>query len=348
MSREIPTDARRNHFVLNFFAIVLAVAVLYFARIIFEPVAFMLFAMALVWPLQSALEARLPKPIALTLTILAALAVITIFALAIIWSIGEVGNWILENTARLQTLYTRCTEWLEGYGFVIMDIFKGVDATWLVGPVRAVANQLSYFVAFSIIVFLLIMFGLMEFDDFRAKIDSLDSRLHGWSISETSRQIAKKIRTYMLIRTLSSLVTGLAVFVFTFSMGLELAAAWGIISFVLNYIPYIGPLIAVAVPVAFSMVQFESWQAVVLLFGGLYLIQFLIGNYLEPLVAGATLEISPLILLCAFFFWDFLWGIPGAFIGLPVTIALFTICEQNPSTRWIAKLLATPRGKLGS
>lgn len=347
MSREIPVDdTKRNHFVLNFFAIVLAIAVLYYARAVFEPIAFMLFAMALVWPLQSALEARMPKPAALILTILSALAVMTIFALAIVWSIGEVGSWVLANGSRLQTLYTRCTEWLDGYGFHTLDIFGGVNATWLIGPVRAIADQLTYFAAFFIIVLLLIMFALVEFDNFKAKIDTLDSKLDGWSISETSSRIAKKIRTYMLIRTLSSLVTGLAVFLFTYFVGLELAAAWGIIAFVLNYIPYIGTLIAVVVPVAFSMVQFDSWQAVVFLFLGLYLIQFFIGTYLEPLVAGATFEISPLILLCAFFFWDFLWGIPGAFIGLPMTIALFTICEQNPSTRWIARLLATPRTKL--
>jgi predicted PurR-regulated permease PerM len=86
----------------------------------------------------------------------------------------------------------------------------------------------------------------------------------------------------MLIRTLASVLTGLAVFVFTFSIGLELAIAWGVISFVLNYIPYTGPLIAVAFPVVFANAQFESWQMAVFIFGGLYTIQFLTGNYLEP------------------------------------------------------------------
>jgi predicted PurR-regulated permease PerM len=136
---------------------------------------------------------------------------------------------------------------------------------------------------------------------------------------ETSGQIAKKIRKYMLIRTVASAVTGLAVFVFTLSIGLDLAVAWGIISFVLNYIPYVGPLVAVILPVIFATAQFESWQMAALIFGSLYLIQFVIGSYLEPM----------------------LWGMPGAFIGLPVTIALFTIWEQNPSTRWIANLMST-------
>src|SRR5262249_6663783 len=117
--------------------------------------------------------------------------------------------------------------------------------------------------------------------------------------------------------------------------------AWGIISFVLNYIPYIGPLVAVMFPVLFANVQFESWQMAVIIFGGLYTIQSLIGNYLEPVIAGKTLAISPFVMLVAFFTWGFLWGIPGAFIGLPVTIAIFTVCERNPSSRRIARLLST-------
>ena len=164
--------------------------------------------------------------------------------------------------------------------------------------------------------------------------------MSGWSLLETSGRIAEKIRKYMLIRTLASVVTGLAVFLFTLAIGLDLAIAWGVISFVLNYIPYVGPLVAVIFPVIFATAQFESWQMVAFIFGSLYLIQFVIGNYLEPLLTGTALAISPLVMLVAFVIWDFLWGMPGAFIGLPLTIALFTVWDQNPSTRWIANLMA--------
>ena len=73
---------------------------------------------------------------------------------------------------------------------------------------------------------------------------------------------------------------------------------------------------------------------------GLFAIQFAIGNYLEPLVAGKALAISPLAVVFAVFFWSFLWGIPGAFIGVPITIAILTLCKHYPSTRWIATLLS--------
>ena len=109
----------------------------------------------------------------------------------------------------------------------------------------------------------------------------------------------------------------------------------------MNYIPYIGPLVAVILPVIFAAAQFESWQMAAIIFGSLYLIQFVIGSYLEPMLTGTALAISPFVMLFAFLVWDFLWGMPGAFIGLPVTIALFTIWEQNPSTRWIANLMST-------
>jgi AI-2 transport protein TqsA len=73
---------------------------------------------------------------------------------------------------------------------------------------------------------------------------------------------------------------------------------------------------------------------------GLSVIQFAIGSYIEPRLAGATLAISPFMVLFAVFFWSFLWGIPGAFIGVPVTIAILTICEQYAASRWVPTLLS--------
>ena len=330
----------RDRFVSALLAGVLVFAALYFGRIVLEPVAFVLFAMALVEPFQTAVTVRMGKPIALTLTILLTLLVLAILVLAIIWSIGDVVHWGLANVERFQSLYLRATQWLEGHDLFIMDL-SSLNSSSFVGVFQAVAVQVNYFMGFALVVFLFLMFGLAEMDDFKIKLAALDKKMTGWSLLETSGQIAKKIRKYMLIRTLASVVTGVAVFLFTLSIGLDLAVAWGVISFVLNYIPYVGPLVAVILPVIFATVQFESWQMAAVIFGSLYLIQFVIGSYLEPMLTGTALAISPFVMLFAFLIWDFLWGMPGAFIGLPVTIVLFTVWEQNPSTRWIAKLMST-------
>jgi predicted PurR-regulated permease PerM len=181
-----------------------SLAALYFARVVFEPIAFMLFALALVWPFQTALEDRMPRPAALTLTILLTLVVISLFAFAIVWSVSEVAHWFIENAQRLHTQYERTAKWLEGHEIFVTDLFKAFDASWLIGPFRSVVYQLNYFVAFSVVVFLFLMFGLLEFENFKTKIESLDEKLQGWSLIQTCAQIAKNIRKYMFIRTLAS------------------------------------------------------------------------------------------------------------------------------------------------
>jgi predicted PurR-regulated permease PerM len=307
---------------------------------VFEPIAFALFGMAIVWPFHKAIESRMPTPIALILTVILTLFAIFVLASAIIWSTGEIAHWIFANVARFQSLYMRTTQWLEGHGIFVTEGLGQYDVRTFIGIVQGVAMGVNYFIGFCVVVFLLLTFGLVELKVFRIRLEELQSTV-SWNILETVDEIARRVRKYMLIRTLASVVTGLAVFAFAFLMGLDLAIEWGVISFVLNYIPYIGTLIAVVFPVLFATAQFQSWPMAIVIFGGLYTIQFLIGSYFEPLITGKALSISPFVMLVAFFFWAFLWGIPGAFVGLPVTIALFTIGEQNPSSRWIVRLLST-------
>jgi predicted PurR-regulated permease PerM len=74
-------------------------------------------------------------------------------------------------------------------------------------------------------------------------------------------------------------------------------------------------------------------------FACLNIIQFVIGSYVEPRVSGSALAISPFIVLFSVFFWTYLWGLFGAFIGVPITIALLTFCAQHRSSRWLADIL---------
>lgn len=144
----------------------------------------------------------------------------------------------------------------------------------------------------------------------------------------------------MLVRSLMSITTGAFVCGFAYILGLDLALEWGVIAFALNYIPFIGPLIATVLPTLFAIAQFGSWQMGVAVFLGMNLIQFVLGSYIEPRIAGSALAISPFMVLFAVFFWSFLWGFPGAFIGVPILIAFASFCEQHPSSQWMAHLLS--------
>jgi predicted PurR-regulated permease PerM len=148
----------------------------------------------------------------------------------------------------------------------------------------------------------------------------------------------------MLVRTQMSLLTGLLVWGFAHLVGLELAGEWGVIAFTLNYVPFIGPLVATVFPTALALVQFDSWQSALLVFACLNVFQSVVGSYIEPRVSGSALSISPSLVLFAVFFWTYLWGLFGSVIGVPITIAILTFCAEHPSSQWLSDLLSAESG----
>ena len=116
--------------------------------------------------------------------------------------------------------------------------------------------------------------------------------------------------------------------------------------FTLNYIPFIGPFIATVFPTLYALAQFEAWQSALLVFACLNIIQFVIGSYIEPRVAGNALSISPFTVLFSVFFWTYLWGLFGAFIGVPIAIAIITFCAAHPTSNWVAILLGASEKRM--
>ena len=319
--------------------IILVAAALCLARSVFAPLAFALFMMAIVWPIQLGLEKRLPQVVALILTLTATVVVVGAFASMVAWAFSVVAEWMINHFPRFQALYLEWTQWLEEHDiFVLGHLTEHFDAKWLLAFFQTVAGHVNKTVGFALLVFVFMMLALLETGGLQQKLASLGDREELRELSQAGDEIATKFRKYMVVRTLMSAMTGVAVWGVALAAGLEPAAAWGIIAFALNYIPFIGPFVATILPTLFAMAQFDSWQSVVIFFFVLTAIQFVIGNYLEPLIAGAALAISPLAVVLAVFLWSFLWGIPGAFIGLPINIAILTLCEHFESTRWIAAL----------
>jgi predicted PurR-regulated permease PerM len=135
-------------------------------------------------------------------------------------------------------------------------------------------------------------------------------------------------------------VTGLLIYAFARAVGLDLAAEWGVLAFVLNYIPFLGSLVATLLPTAFAALQFGDWVFAATVFVAVQGIQFLTGSYIEPRLAGRSLALSPFMVLLAVFLGALVWGLPGAFIGVPVLIAVVTLCEQFEGSRFAAKLMS--------
>jgi predicted PurR-regulated permease PerM len=326
---------------LTLCATILVVGAFYLARSVVAPIAFALFIIAIVWPLQRILQTRIPKLLALTITTLVTLVVIAAVGSLVVWGVTRAGHWLIANGARFQMLYSEARAWLEGHGLYAAGLVaEHFNVSWLVRAFQEVTGSLRVVLTFAAVTLVFVILGLLEVDEARSKLLSLKAHNVGQILLQTSSDLAAKLQKYMLVRTLMSIMTGALVWGFAYLLGLDLALEWGVIAFALNYIPFIGPLIATVLPTIFAIAQFGSWQMGVAVFLGLNVIQFIVGSYLEPRMTGTALSISPFMVLFAVFFWSFLWGIAGAFIGVPILIALAAFCEQHPSSQWMAHLLS--------
>jgi AI-2 transport protein TqsA len=324
-------------------AAILAVAALYAARAIFAPLTFALLIMAIVWPMQRRLQAALPRLVALAVCMLVTIAVIVVFGSAATWALGRIGLFMVADADRYRALYDQIASWLEGHGVMVAGLWaEHFDVAWIIRVFQEVTVRINGTLSFWAVVLVYVILGLLDVDDFASRLRRLNNAEVGRALLHGGAATAAKFRHYMLVRTLMSAITGLLVAGFAIGTGLGLPVEWGVLAFALNYIPFIGSLVSTVLPTLFAVVQFNSWEAVAVLFVCLGLVQFIVGSYLEPRIAGSALSISPFAVLFAVFFWTFLWGMPGALIGVPIVIALVTLCAEHPSSRWVADILGGP------
>ena len=318
---------------------VVVIAASTYASKVFAPLALALFVIPLVWPMQYWLQARMPKLLALAITLLLTLAVGVAFGSLIVWGFGRVVRALVMDAARYQAMYESIVTWLDRHGVSITGLWaEHFNVGWVVTTTQLVTGRVNTTLSFWLIAFVYLMLGLLEVDEVRHKIEALDDRELARILLDGSAVTAARFRKYMLVRTQMSLLTGMFVGAFVWVAGLQFAVEWAVIAFSLNYIPFIGPFIATLFPTLLAMTQFDSWQEVLTLFVCLNIIQFVIGSYIEPRISGNMLSISPSLVLFATLLWTFLWGLFGTFIGVPIAIAVLSFCSQHPSSRWISEL----------
>jgi len=315
----------------------------YQAATVFAPLVVALFIIAIVWPMQAWLQSRLPKLVALAITLIVIVAVCIVFGSLVVWGFSRVGRAVVSDSARYQVLYDNLVTWLDDHGISVAGLWaEHFNVGWLLRAAQRITGRINTTLTFWLITLTYVILGLLEVEVTRRKVEALGNRDAARVLLDGCAKTAVKFRKYMLVRTQMSVTTGLLVGAFAWITGLQFAVEWGVIAFALNYIPFIGPFIATLFPTLVAMTQFDSWHAVLGTFICLNIIQFVVGSYVEPRLSGSVLSISPLAVLFAIFFWTFLWGLFGTFIGVPITLAILTFCDQHPSSRWLAELLGGP------
>jgi predicted PurR-regulated permease PerM len=215
-----------------------------------------------------------------------------------------------------------------------------VSSEDITAATQAIARRFGDFTTWAVTTFLFILFVIAEKVSFPRRMALAFGAHQGMRILGVVETINLAIGQYVAVKTLVSALAGLLSYAVLAVFEVEFAATWGILIFLLNYIPYLGSLVAVALPIVLSFLQFdEVWKGAViaaLLVG----VQQGIGAYLEPRIAGQRLDVSPLLILLALAFWGAIWGIVGMILAVPLLVIVRIILDNIPETRPIATLMS--------
>ena len=185
----------------------------------------------------------------------------------------------------------------------------------------------------------MLVFMLIEAESFHDKLVAALGSGNRKRVDQSLTRATKKIQRYITVKTLVSLTTGLLTWFIASLIGLDFAFIWGAVAFQLNFIPYLGSIIAVFPPTIIALLQFDDLTpALITLFvlGGL---QFSIGNIIEPRIMGRTLSLSPTVVFTSLLFWGWFWGPLGVVLSVPLTAVIKTLCQYTAPLRPLALIL---------
>lgn len=158
--------------------------------------------------------------------------------------------------------------------------------------------------------------------------------------NDTFQKIKKSLFKYVSLKLVLSLATGVLSYIVFLAFGVELASMFALLTILLNFIPNIGSIIAVLLPLPILFLQFSlGWELIVILIL-LITFQTIIGNIIEPKLLGESIGLHPVVVLLSLTFWGFIWGIPGMFLSVPITASMKIIFESFDYTKNLAALLA--------
>jgi AI-2 transport protein TqsA len=206
---------------------------------------------------------------------------------------------------------------------------------------RTAAGQAGNLLSAVVLVILFVGFLFAERIRFSRKlIDLVGDPERALRIERVISSIIHRINRYLLVKTAVSAVTGLLVWAVLAGFGLELAVAVGILTFVLNYIPNVGSIVATGVAVLVAYVQTADNVLALGVLAILTAIQFGVGQVLDPLLLGRALRLSSFGIIISLAFWAAVWGIAGMFLAVPIMVALMIVCSHIPKLRPVAVLLS--------
>ncbi|MCB1155381.1 AI-2E family transporter, partial [bacterium] len=307
------------------------------------PFAFAVILSIVVLPVVNALvDRKVPRWLAIAFVVVMIAGVLFAFWSLVVTIAADFTASLPEYRSKLTVVTLGALDTLDRWGLhigrgAVEDIINPGAAMNLVGKTL---NSLSALLSNTVLVLITVIFILLEARDVRDKI------VVAFNLDDARRSqighAAFSVQRYLFLKTLICLATGLLIGVGTWAIGLDFPMLWGLLGFLLNYIPTIGSIIASIPAILVALIQLGPGYAIVVAAGYLA-VNTSIGNFFEPRFMGRSLGISPLVVFLSLIFWGWLWGPAGMLLSVPLTASVKILLENQEETRAAAVLLGPAR-----
>lgn len=202
-----------------------------------------------------------------------------------------------------------------------------------------VMNMAGATLAGLVLVIFLTLMMLIEAPRWRAKLETAAPSRASRGVQNSMVVIADRLRRYLLTRVVVGLLTAALYVGWLWIFGLDLLLVWGLLAFLLNFIPTFGSMIAGVLVVAYAFAQKDPGTAM-LIGAGIFVIEQVMGNFVDPRLQGRQVSVSPLVILVVLVLWSWLWGVVGALLAVPIVVAVVILFNHITALRPVALFLS--------
>ncbi len=338
--QDLPTYKLSNSLILSLAAIVITLAGVKYAEDIISPFLIALFITAISGPAMLWLTRhKVPPGLAVLIIVLTIVILGFFFSSILSTSLHNFSQNIPHYQERLQLITGSLASTLNKVGIHLQleELTRMFNLGKVMSFVGSTFNQVLGALTNIFLILMMVIFLLLELSGFRYKLTAI-SKNPGQTMARL-RNVSGTISRYFKIKTLTSILTALPIILVLQLMDIDFPLLWGMVAFLLNFVPNIGSIIAAIPVVLLALIQFGFVAAGEVAI--LYLVMNnVVGNFIEPRLMGRSLGLSTLVVFLSLVFWGWLLGPVGMFLSVPLTMTLKIVMDNHEDTRWISIMLS--------
>jgi len=301
------------------------------------------------FPLIKALDKiRFPRVLSILLVVIIIITGMYVFGMVLFTS----GKMIIDQYPQYEDRFTTIYNWIAG----VFELPNNQELSfwqnlwdqeairlWVRDLTFLISNTSVKFLSSAVLVVLFMVFIMFEASFFKEKLTAAFKN-RGPSIDKMGNEIIAQVTRYLGTKFLFSLANGIIYAVVFHLVGLEFAIVWGVIQFLLNFIPTLGSIAAGVGISFFALIQFwPNPVPIIIVIATILIVNLILSNILDPKIIGDRVGISPLVILISLSIWGFLWGFAGMLLAVPMTVIIKIICENIPIMEPISILISSRR-----